>query len=922
MRQLGAGIAVAALGALIAIGPPVPAARAASGSEFDQISGSGSTDSAVTTTWQDGLLDNTNKPITGSPAGELAPNADRANGTGPLSFMYQGLEKLQVTVSQTQDITQQGITVSWSGGTPTSTFITTQANFLQLMECYSDSPDGPNPEQCEFGTAGLLQGGTPTNPSIGSRGGWLCEPGAVASPPPTGQTGGGAPSADGGSPGNGCDPKEPGNASPPHAAPCPGPNCDPSHTRYDIPFVPADDPSSPVYAQDITQYFDQFDTNEVQEAVTLPDGTGRLQFETLTATGAPGLGCGELESSGQTRNCWLVIVPRGSYDPNGFEPDLKSTGSFGGYLKSSPLSASNWAMRIQVHLNYASVPAFCPPGTLETETAGSEPITQAMGSWELAVNKQANCKVVYGFAPGTEAESTQDLCTPASSTVGLAFTTMPIGTEAQRDDTGSNCPTGLPQILYAPVAVTAIALGFNISDGTGAVTTPVKMSPSLLAKSLTQVYRLDLPDYYPTVNLQGPPWSLSNPRDLSGDPEFAKLNPPATTGILPCCNTSFPTAPVLTEDQSALNLQVWQWIQADPATVAWLDKGTLSAGNTVAADPDYVKLQLGKPQLGTPDATDIFPRAYSGFLNLPPGGANTSGQTQLRHSLDLLPYVSNYSEVAQRVLTANNPASGTWDPSALSPSGGTGWWDTSGKQGLGQVFMWGISDTPDLAHSGLIDAQLCNDAGGNCVAPTTASVAAALASAKPDSAGLLQVNPASPGNSGYPLVQVIYAAVATNQSAAALNAYADLIAYAAGPGQTPGAAAGDLPPGYLPLTSTLQKQAQAVVAKLRAIANPPAGNPGATSSAGSAGGGGSGPGSAGGNGSSAGSVTPTPSSSPPAEFTISRASRQLPSATTPEQVVGAVRWALLVVVIVGAACATSGAALRSMRVPNWMRRRT
>ena len=53
---------------------------------------------------------------------------------------------------------------------------------------------------------------------------------------------------------------------------------------------------------------------------------------------------------------------------------------------------------------------------------------------------------------------------------------------------------------------------------------------------------------------------------------------------------------------------------------------------------------------------------------------------------------------------------------------------------------------------------------------------------------------------------------------AALTDYADFIAYAAGQGQTAGSAPGDLPPGYLPLTASLQAQAQSVVTQLEALA--------------------------------------------------------------------------------------------------------
>ena len=90
----------------------------------------------------------------------MSPNSDRAayatspaSATSPLSFMYSDFENLQVTVSQTENITHQGITVSWTGGQPSSAGAPLY-DFLQMMECYGDSANGPSPEGCEYGSTG------------------------------------------------------------------------------------------------------------------------------------------------------------------------------------------------------------------------------------------------------------------------------------------------------------------------------------------------------------------------------------------------------------------------------------------------------------------------------------------------------------------------------------------------------------------------------------------------------------------------------------------------------------------------------------------------------------------------------------------------------------------------------------------------
>jgi hypothetical protein len=1016
-RLPGAVVAVAALATLVVIGPPGPAspARAATNS-YNQITGVGTTDSAVTVQWKQGLLNSSNQPITGADPGELAPNSDRTNDVGPLNFMYPDFSGLSVTVSQTQDITQQGITVTWTGGKPTFGVGSNDVfDFLQLMECYGDADTGPDPEDCEYGSQGLAATGAGYG-DLGDRGGFLCPAGAVASAPEGIFSEGGDPAS------FGCDPEEP--ADPSHIEPG-GPKGD-----FSIPFVPVNDPSAPVYGVGTDAYYNEFNTDEIQEAVTNSAGDGQVQFEALTGTGAPGLGCGEPEADGQARGCWLVIVPRGQFEPNGYEVAKDVAG-----ITTSPLAASNWAQRIQIHLGFATVPSFCPIGTNETETVGTQIAARAVQSWQIALNTQANCSRIYGYSATTESASTEALAS-SSSGIGLAFTTIPIGSEAARD---GNASTPLPPILYAPVAVTGLGFGFNISQANGYVTTPVKLTPELLASALTQAYLTDLPDYYTALpGFPGPSFangSPVNPANISGDPQFQALNP----GITPYTAYPYSLAPLLTEDHSALNQSVWEWIQADKSAAEWLD-GTPVAGMPTV-DPYYVTslgdsvaacTKIGPPtktqagctllDLGRAPAIDQFPRAYPGCLEVddntttvlsvsspvatsanvtvtatvtPASGSAPAGTVtfyegstavsssalsatgtasfttsfsaagdvplhatftpenalsynpsttgtatesvvastkgvklgtatatgtsvtplapEQKCSLDLLPYANSYQTAAQSVLTGDNTATGAWDIDLIAPDGTAGYWGKDGVEPPGDVFMWTIADTPDLAADGLIDADLCDDDGSNCVGPSTESLTTALDSAKSDSAGLLEVNPASPGAGGYPLTDVVYAAVPTDQSAAALQNYAALIQYAAGPGQTAGVEPGDLPPGYLPLPAALRTQADLVADELMAAAGTPTtaaplpARAGSTTLA---------PGSTPALGQPA-AASATPSSS---AYELKEPSAELVATSTPRQPLGAIRWTLLAVALVGAACATGGTVLRSARVPRWLHR--
>lgn len=945
------GGTLVAVGALVALGVTTPpgmakaanAVRPASGggSGYDQLTGIGSTSSAVTVPWVSGLLDDNNKPINANTNGERNPNSDRAGTTGQLSFMDGDFSGLTVTVSQTANVGHGGVTVSWtwknSAGQPQGTIRSTaiQADFLQMMECYGDSSLGPSPEDCEFGAS---VAGTTDSSSIENRDGSLCAAPVIAVGPGVAGQGGVAANA-------GCDPFEPsgGPSEPndqPHTDPCPQGGCSPG--QFSVPFVPVDSSlGSPAYnSADLTQYFNAFNTNEVQAATTGPDGTGEQQFETDTFVQAPALGCGGQEDNGQTQGCWLVIVPRGTYEPNGYQlQNLTGTANGASEIGSSPLSAANWAQRIQVHLAYAPLPSFCTPGqkTDSPEMEGTPLITRAVQSWEVALDKESNCARIFHQTEVSEQQVTSNFVT-AGDTNGLGFTTNPIGSDRKRQ--GTFLPK-LPNILYAPVAVAGMGFGFHIDEyeqlppkGTNYtydyLATPVKLTPQLVARAVTQVYRYDLPDYAPeAVPAQlGGAFALKNPGNISSDPVFQQLNPE----VEPYGAAAIPTAPFDTIDHSGLYQQIWNWVQGDSATSAWLDGK--QSNSAVAADPDYVKLRIG----ADPNF-DSMPRAYK--ASSCPVLGTVGGGPQTRCSTDTVPYVSTFDAGSTDVLAANPSSYNTdWNISNVSPDGTPGYWGKNTVEPPGQIFIWTVDDTPSLAGYGIIPAELCNDSGSSCVNPSVQSVGAAVANAKPDSAGLLQVNPASPGAGAYPLTDIIYAAVRTDEAPQLLNDYADFISFAANQGQSVGQSPGDLPAGYLPLPSNLVTQANAVVTKLRQIAGGqptspatpttsviPTSTTGGPSTAAAASGSTTQP--------ATGTTSTTPASTPNPTAGTSATTSAAPGGSTPTgpvivpptvqlaagnttgQPVGPVREVLVVVLIIGIAGAGGGILLRRGRMPRW-----
>lgn len=235
---------------------------------------------------------------------------------------------LKVTVDQTKNLDTQGVKVSWTGGTPT---VPGQSlfgfNFLQVMQCWGDSPDGPDRNQCEWGNAPTASG-------------FVANGRTLAYPPSTPYL---------------SDPRE---------------TLPAQQNGYVLPFRTATGQTT----TDVSQYFTLLTTNAQAAVPTGSDGSGETVFR-LKSGGADAdyLGCGV---GAHPAPCWLVVVPRGEHEPDGQIPDT-ATG-----LRSSPLSRTNWDQRIVFRLDFNPIGAYCTIGQKEQPTLGSDMIRQAMSSWQ------------------------------------------------------------------------------------------------------------------------------------------------------------------------------------------------------------------------------------------------------------------------------------------------------------------------------------------------------------------------------------------------------------------------------------------------------------------------------------------------------------------------------------------------------------
>jgi len=742
------------------------------------------------------------RPAAAAPAAATADNTDSAvtvAGRGDFASM-------RFTVSQTRNLTDQAVTVSWTGGTPT-TFAGTSFNtdFVQIMQCWGDddgsvpSDPGPSRTHCEYGAS-------PTT----NRGNW---------------------------PGNDYDDTRSVSYS-----------ADP--TRYgqddtygagmpfgqgEVPFVSVDGTVISSGTQN-NELYSYDTTNEIDFGRTGANGTGQEIFETETLNQAPQLGCGapvtHPDGSVTGRSCWLVIVPQGHLDI-GDVPYTDTTQVNAG----SPVSSTNWKNRVSVPLSFNPVGASCRIGAKELPTTGSELASDAMTSWQA---KLCDTGTVYGY---TELDDPDARAQLTRNVAQLAFTTDPLGSDA-----GTAPPGGA--VDYAPVAVSGAVIGFSIERQPSSTASPaeqklagtrvqsLKLTPLLVAKLLTESYRNSPWGAVKTeydggsatlTAAAGYSWALDNPQGLISDPEFLALNPEFKQ-LTVAENPSTDTDLVTELGQSDAAQQLWAWVDANPAAREFLagvpDAWGMRVNPYYSTNPDLNPTGIAFDPLG-----DSFPKSDP-WRTIPPG---STGATIEQSMTDFHPYVNDMEAGAQSTRRGDQLWKSSWN-SMSSPPG----WASPGPQNVGQQFILSVTDSASAARYGLQTASLENSSG-NFVAPTPAALTAAArtATASAADAAVKTIAPTTTVASAYPLAMLVYAAARPAQLTAATRAsYATLLHYAATSGQTPGVESGDLPPGYAPLTPGLRADALAAATALAAW-TPPAGG-GTTTGGGTSGGTGTG----------------------------------------------------------------------------------
>ncbi|SDU81010.1 hypothetical protein [Jiangella alkaliphila] len=683
-----------------------------------------------------------------------ADNSTVVEERDPEHFMYDDFDGLEVTVSQTDDIQAQAVDVTWSGWNPTPGTADFIGNYLQVMQCWGDQETGPLPENCVWGAEGMP---LPGKIELGSlfRGVSASDPLAGGVPPHYQNPAGGV----------------------------------------HVPFRPANAEDELVYPPNIETLFDRWTTNEVRGVRTDADGNGEAIFTVQNAIDAPHLGCGSpVEGPDQAvdgRDCWLVIVPHGMHQVGGTLVDPAATQD-AQFADGSPLTPTLWNQRIQVQLDFAPVSGTCPVGAEQRATIGSELVAEAMFSWQPGLC--AGDGATFSYLSMADSEGRRQVTSDVEGATGLAYTYSPV-TPVE----------GGPEIVHAPVAVSGLAIALNIEELDGTVVRDVRLTPRLVAKLLTQSYLHDVPGGYQLFagfdESEIPEWQVENPEDLSRDPEFTELNPEVPPKIRSQWGANM--LRIAGPYPADAWRELWRWIQADDEAVAWLNGEPDEHGMVI--NPAYQELNLDEPP-----APDSVLRNVENCYHNPESSIPEPGYC----TLDLLPFATSFADSAHRARLGQSGNRADWDGYATSPSGGLGWWSEVDPQGPGWRWQLAVTDTASADLYSLPTASLRN-AAGEFVQPDEANLAAGVEAMVPtDVDGVLQIDPETDNAAAYPLTMITYAAVREEQDEEALADYAALLTYAAGPGQTPGLAAGQLPPGYLPLNDDLRAQTLAVAEDL------------------------------------------------------------------------------------------------------------
>ena len=540
-------------------------------------------------------------------------------------------------------------------------------------------------------------------------------------------------------------------------------------------------------------------------AFTGLDGTGDIQFEVRSDAENESLGCSSAVP------CSIVVIPimgiscidadAGCRQSGYFAPGSSNFTNLGANEAVSPMfwwSASNWRNRFAVPLTFGLPPDACDvlDDRAPVDMFGSELLSQASLQWSPAYCLRSD-RFKFRHNRMSEPSALRLLATGGAL---AAFVSEPATTSA--------VPLG-----YAPVAVTGFAVAF-VSDkpNNAGEVTQLKLTPRLLAKMLTQSY--------PASNSgRGHPGMENNPLNFSTDPEFTALNP----GLSLTAEEVRSTVLSLSESSDVMTA-LTSYIAADKEAMDFIAGTPDPSGMLV--NPSYKEISL--PVAEWP-LLDTWVREST---------LECEQQIQTPYLSLVAAPVSSLRKAAEAVLDG-------WPnvQTACSRATPSDPWKFGrvARQGYGNRFMLAIVSLGDAARYGLRTAELRTSGtgtGASFVAPSATSMGTAVADATQSAPGEpFVINREALPADAYPGTMIVHAtARLTGLPTADAGHLAQFVRVASTEGQVVGSANGELPEGYLSITSSgstaaLYASSQAVATAFEAqtgVVAAPASNPTAT----------------------------------------------------------------------------------------------
>jgi hypothetical protein len=373
------------------------------------------------------------------------------------------------------------------------------------------------------------------------------------------------------------------------------------------------------------------------------------------------------------------------------------------------------------------------------------------------------------------------------------------------------------KFTYAPIATTGISIAYYVdSDTTQEPVTDIKLDARLVAKLLTESYSLqfgDCPAGQQKETVSCDPAVGGNPQTIFSDPEFYQLNPQYTPDdFLLTGNDAVDGAflPIVVSGETDLTWELTRWVASDPDALAFLEGKPDPWGMHVNTNYEKFAFPLSSfvvQDLGWTDPNGLNEPYYK---TMQEAWAPVTGVDNV--AADLAEWQSSDYQFAA---TCPNTTSVTFPPcpDGIAPNN-----PRSPVEDFPHRALFAVMDSGTASAFRFPTAELVN-AAGNAEAPTTSSMAAAVAAMKTNPDGVTQYQDfGATAPNAYPLTEVQYAMVPTcGLSSAKASAIADFLTDAAD-SQTYGVSLGQLPPwgGYLALTAAQQSKTLAAASAVRA----------------------------------------------------------------------------------------------------------